>query len=131
MQGEAQTSRSAGRWRPTHGLMPAMHTGDVVHLFIQCEPSQWKRAEVVVTWTGSPRLMRGRRLRRMPLQSITERPVLVREGINETTGSMERTPEPEPVAVALPDLQSDFPFSPGRLRVLARLRLRRRLLTTP
>lgn len=76
---------SSGRRK--HELLSAVQPGAGTDLLAYCDPREWSRAFVVLTWVASPtrRRIRSRRSRAVPLSSISDPPVLVENEFDEVT----------------------------------------------
>lgn len=80
-------------------MIPAMKPGDTVGVWFRCEPSQWERAVVAITWRepGSWRRKRRRCMHRERLADIAAKPRYGRTVSNESGSPtfIPITPEPE------------------------------------
>lgn len=118
-----------GQVRPNRTLIPTVTTGTSIDLRIACEPNAWDHAEVAITWTASPRLLRGRRVRRIRLSHIAPRPTLMRTTFNEGIGVTETVPFAEPAGPF--GVEQDMPALPALRHARARWAARRAMLMRP
>lgn len=116
--------------RPDQSLVPALHTGKTVHLYIACEPVEWDRATIAVTWIPTPSIRRRRRLEYFALSSIAPRPQLSSEHTDPDTGEIVEQLPAEPAGRVYSADQVDVPLLPPGLRIRER-RARRRMLRRP
>lgn len=87
-----------GTFRAPTPMLPAMHPGDDVQVWVECDPRLWDVASVMITWRRSPtwRKKHSQRTATIPLTEIAERPVYGTDKIDDTTGNYVRKPLPEP-----------------------------------
>lgn len=126
-QGEEKTSQMQGfSWRNSTELVPAMRSGDTVHIAIEGEPTEWERAEVVVTWTASPSWLRGRRVERVPLPQVAPRPrgTSLSERGGDDLVPIEQEPKPPTLGE---EWKPDLPHKPAGRSVVQRRKLRQQL----
>ncbi|KRB73056.1 hypothetical protein ASE01_19975 [Nocardioides sp. Root190] len=101
LQGEAR-SASWGVARSDVSLVPAMRSGDQVHVVVLSEASAWNDAEVVVTWRPTPSIRNRRRVERIKLTQLAPRPTYMVQTTGDD-GYSKMIEGNEPEETGLPD----------------------------
>lgn len=95
--GEYGTSSIGLAHRAERAMLPAMHPGDEIRVWVECDPRLWDAAGLVITWKRSPtwRKKHSQRAATIGLSEIAPRPVFGKD-IDDGTGNYVRKPLPEP-----------------------------------
>lgn len=117
--------------REHYELVPALRSGESVHLSVYCEAEDWGDADVAIVWTIRPAWTRRRRVELLPLAQVAPRPRYSHSlpSVGEQAMQALQMPTPEPPPPVLPrDLQAERAavptraWSPTRRKVLRELR---------
>ena len=95
--GESRTGQ-LGSFRAQVAMLAAMHPGDDVRVWVECDPRLWEVAGVAISWRRSPtwRKRQSSRFATIPLSEIASRPVFGKDELDNKSGEYVRVPLPEP-----------------------------------